>query len=347
MNSEDVVAEHNMSKDVHSRLASQSTVAIPSEGNQPSTADRPWLTVVMPIHRPARWLDDALQSIVSQDEPVGAIEVIIRDSSPEGPLGESIATKYASQLAIDYAHTPNIPSWTEKTNEMVRMAKADYICTLHQDDIWLRGRASRARKLIADNPKSALIFSPSRFIDPKGRDIGGWRPPFKAGKIPNDKFREIMLVQCTIAIPSALIRRDAYLAVGGLDQTLWYTPDWNLWLDLASAGEVIFDPRIATGFRIHPDAQTIKGDRREFAEQLKVVFNRHVRSDDTTKEIGQASVMINVALSDAASGNWKAAWRAISVLAGLGPRKGWRYLHLSRLRERLLPRLRLRLSGGL
>jgi hypothetical protein len=72
-----------------------------------------------------------------------------------------------------------------------------------------------------------------------------------------------------------------------------------------------------------------------------------VRTDDKTKEIGHASVKINVALSDAASGNWKAAWRAMVVLAGLGPREGWRYLRFSRLLERLVPRLRLRFAGTL
>lgn len=347
VNAVQVVMEDYMSNASRIGMASQATTGIKFDGNQPPSVGRPWLSVVMPVHRPAHWLDDALQSIVSQGEAVGAIEVIIRDSTPEGPLGEAIARKYAAHLALDYAHTPDIPSWTEKTNEMVRRAKADHICTLHQDDLWLPRRAAQARESIANNPKAALIFSPSRFIDPKGRDIGGWRPPFRPGKIPKDKFREIMLVQCSIAIPSALVRRDAYLAVGGLDQTLWYTPDWNLWLDLTSEGEIIFDPRIATGFRIHSDAQTIKGNREEFAEQLKIVFDRHVRPDDTTKEIGRASVMINVALSDAASGNWKAACRAISVLAGLGPREGWRYLHFSRLLERVVPRLRMRFAGML
>jgi GT2 family glycosyltransferase len=308
---------------------------------------KPWLSVVMPVHNPNHWLGDALASIVAQDEPKGAIEVIVRDSSPGGPAGEADARRYAKSLDIDYVHTPDVLSWTRKTNIMVRAARARHVCTLHQDDLWLAGRAQHMREQIAAYADAALVFCPSRLIDAVGRDLGGWNPPFRAGPVPGDQFRQTLLVQNSIAMPAPIFRRDAYLSAGGLDEDLWYTPDWDLWLKLADQGAVVFDLFAATAFRIHSGAQTMTRSRSEFAEQLGLVLARHMRPGDSTAQLGRASVAVNVALAEAAAGQSYAALKALLALVRLGPVGAWQYLRLSRLLERLWPRLRLRFAGGL
>lgn len=307
----------------------------------------PWLSVVLPVHQPTQWLDAALSSIAAQDEPKGEIEIIIRDSTPGGPMGATIAARHAGALAIDYAHTPETPSWTAKTNTMVAAATASHVCTLHQDDLWLAGRTRSLRSLIADHPEAVLLFGPARLIDPTGRDIGGWHPPFAAGVIPPAQFRERLLVQNTLAMPAPVFRREAYLAAGGLDESLWYTPDWELWLKLCDHGPVVFDPRPTSAFRIHPAAQTMARSREELAEQLERVLARHLPPASQTARLSRASVAINIALAEAAAGKRGATWRALANLCWLGPVGAWRYLHYSRLVERLWPRLRLRLAGGL
>lgn len=307
----------------------------------------PWLSVVMPVHRPTPWLEEALASIAAQGEARDAIEIIIRDSTPEGPAGEAAAARFASRLAIDYAHVPSVASWTAKTNAMVAAARARHVCTLHQDDVWLAGRAQAMRAMLARHDDAALIFGPARLIDPAGRDMGGLYPPFTPGLIPNSQFRDRLLVQNTLAMPSPVFSREAYIAAGGMDETLWYTPDWELWLKLGDQGKVVFDPQPTSAFRIHPAAQTMTRSREELAAQLQLVLARHLLPKARTAQLSQASVAINIALAEAAAGDRAAKWRALASLWGLGPLGAYRYLRYSRLAERLLPRLRLRLAGGL
>ena len=307
----------------------------------------PWLSVVMPVHRPTPWLGEALASIAAQGEARGAMEIIIRDSTPEGPAGEAAAARFADALAIDYAHVPDVASWTAKTNAMVAAARARHVCTLHQDDLWLAGRAQRLRALAARHDDAALIFGPARLIDPAGRDLGGWHPPFDAGIIPRQSFRERLLVQNTLAMPAPVFTRAAYLATGGLDEALWYTPDWELWLKLGDQGPVVFDPHPTSAFRIHPAAQTMTRSREELAAQLELVLARHLPPAASLARLSHASVAINIALAEAAAGDRRAKWRAAASLCGLGPIGALRYLRYSRLAERLWPRLRLRLAEGL
>lgn len=298
----------------------------------------------MPVHAGERWLDATLASIASRvDFPV---EVVIRDSTP-GSSCEAIVMRHADRLRMDYAYVPEIASWTRKTNLAVEAARAEHVAMLHQDDLWLPERIDVIARMIADDPDAALLVTGAQLVDDTGRPMGSWHPPFASGEVEPHACRNDLLVQNSIALPSPVFRRDAYLAVGGLDESLWYTPDWDLWLKLAGQGRVIYDPRPTVAFRIHGGSLTMTGDRREFAEQLDIVLERHLPATDPDARLCRASARINVLLARAAGGEPAAAFKALATLLGLGPRGAVRYLRASRLAERLLPRLRLRLSGGL
>lgn len=304
---------------------------------------RPLVSVVMPVHAGERWLDAALATITSTaDAPV---EVIIRDSSPTGSC-EAIVQRHAGRLQIDYLHMPEVASWTRKTNLAVEAARGEHIAMLHQDDFWLPGRLAVVAEMIAQDRDAALLVTSACIVDDSGRALGRWRPPFASGEVANDACRDGLLVQNSIAIPAPVFRRDAYLAVGGLDESLWYTPDWDLWLKLAARGRVLYDPRPTVAFRVHGGSLTMTGDRREFAEQLEIVLARHLPAASKIAPICRASARINVLLAQAADGRpARAIAAALGTMLALGPRAIVRYIHASRIVERVTPRLRARLSG--
>lgn len=306
--------------------------------------ERPLLSVVMPVHSGERWLDATLASIESR--PEAPVEVIIRDSTPGKPC-EAIVLRHANRLRIDYAYLPEVASWTRKTNLAVQAARAEHVAMLHQDDLWLPGRFDIVAKMIARAPEAALLVTAAQIIDDAGRPLGAWQPPFRSGEVPAQTCRDDLLVQNSIALPAPIFRRDAYIAVGGLDETLWYTPDWDLWLKLAARGRVVYDSRPTVAFRVHGGSLTMTGDRSEFAEQLDIVLERHLPADSPEARLCRASARINVLLARAAAGDTVAAFSALATFLRLGPRGALRYLHASRLVQRLLPRLRLWLSGAL
>ena len=303
------------------------------------------IAVAMPVHNGEEWLPATLDSLVDQDEP--GPEVVIRDSTP-GEGCERIVDAYRDRLAIDYAHCPEIKSWTKKTNDAARAAKAEHICSLHQDDLWLPGRLRIARELIERHPTAALICNPSFLVDARGRTVGQWRPPLPEGKVERATMLERLIVQNFISMPSPVIRREDWLAVGGMDEALWYTPDWDFYLKLARHGSVVYDPRPTTAFRLHGGSLTLTGDRTEFAEQLAEVLARHSSAvSPRASRIGKASVRVNTLLAYAALGNLRSVGQAIGTVLALGVADAARYLRYSRIIERTLPRLRLRIAGKL
>jgi hypothetical protein len=69
------------------------------------------------------------------------------------------------------------------------------------------------------------------------------------------------MIQMDLAIaqPSAYFRRRAYEAAGGLDFSLNWTLDYDLWIRLAEQGPIVHIPQTLSQLRIYPEAKTSLG----------------------------------------------------------------------------------------
>jgi hypothetical protein len=201
-----------------------------------------------------------------------------------------------------------------------------------------------------------LHLAPTAIIDRDDRRLGTWRCPLveMPGPIDRATLLEKLLVQNFVAVPSPIIRRDAWLVCGGLDLDLWYTGDWDMWLKLAGHGEVVYHDAVTAAFRIHGASTTSirSRDSEDFAAQQRVVVERHIDAVPSDRRadvcrLAEASIAVNTALAEAAIGHPGKIMGAIGSIVALGPIGAARYLHRSRIVERVLPRVRAKLAGAL
>ena len=160
-------------------------------------------------------------------------------------------------------------------------------------------------------------------------------------------------MQNFIASPTPVFRRDAWSASGGLDESLWYTADWDIWLKLAAVGAVHYHPEITSGFRIRGDSLTMTRSRNcaELEQQMRTVLDRHLprlksRSQDLERA-ACASIAVNLALAAAAAGDLRGLWGALGSVLRLRPAAMRRFLRDTRLLERVNPRVLARIRGSL
>jgi glycosyltransferase involved in cell wall biosynthesis len=323
--------------------------AVSTANNMPR-AGASWLTVIMPTHCGEDWIDASLGSLAA--EQTDGIEVLLLDSSPTSATRDTART-YSDRLDLRIIECRDLPAWTDKTNFGVDIAGSNHICWLHQDDVWLPGRAAAVRAWIDATPEASLHLAPCAIIDRKGRNLGVWRCPLPVNdELPSARVTERLLVQNFIAAPAPVFRKDAWLACGGLDGELWYTADWDIWLKLASSGPVHYHDSVTTGFRIHGGSLTVTGSRNlaDFAQQMEIVLERHLpRLGGRAKSVeraGRASIVVNTALASAAAGQPSGLLRAASEVLRLGPAGTYRYLRDSRIMDRMLPRVRAKLEGA-
>jgi glycosyltransferase involved in cell wall biosynthesis len=314
-----------------------------------SNKGAPWLTVIIPSYQGEKWISDALASLAN--EPTDGIEVLVIDSSPT-PAARNIAQSYSDRLQLKVFERCDLQSWQQKTNFGVASADSSHVCWLGVDDVWLPGRALAAKAWIEAAPNAVIHLAPSAIIDRDGRKLGVWRCPLSANiELKSNLVVDRLLVQNFIAAPAPVFRRDAWIGCGGLDEKLWYTADWDIWLTLVGIGPVYYHDPITVGFRIHDGSLTSTGsrDRKNFESQMQMVLSRHISKHPglsrQTESVARASISVNVALASASAGDLNGLWGAATGVLRLGPAGIRRYLRDSRILERVVPRIRTKLAG--
>jgi GT2 family glycosyltransferase len=305
----------------------------------------------MPTYNGERFITAALDSVRDQyrDHDSDEIElVIVDDGSTDHTL--DIVRGYAGALPIRLITPGRLGNWVAATNLGLREATGDWACFLHQDDLWLPGRLKRLHSEM-ESHQGPLIIHNAMYVGPDGQELGPWTCPFpKTGAIPSNQFIERLLVQNFIAIPSPVFRRNAVIDSGGLDEALWFSADWDLWLRLGASGPIRFIGETLSAFRVHPASQTAarKLQPNEWEQQLTTVLARHLESwpiagplRGSVEQVAMASIAVNSALSAASRGESVKPAAVLLQLLALGPR-GWRrYFRDSRIVQRVRSRLKV------
>jgi hypothetical protein len=194
-----------------------------------------------------------------------------------------------------------------------------------------------------------MHLHPCYIIDETGKRLGVWRCPLPVTQSPVSAkvFIKRLLVQNFIAVPTPTIRRDAYLSVGGMDNLLWYAPDWDLYLKIAGLGNIYYHPIPLACYRIHNTSLTVLASRNDsdFRRQHEIIVDRHLTKLDLVAQnqvlpVARASINVNTALAAALRGQYNCLFKAFVSLLVLGPRGMRQYLVFSRIIDRAFPRLR-------
>lgn len=304
----------------------------------------PLATIVMPIHNAGSFLERTLESVANEAGTKIAIKIF--DSSDDPAETLRLVGAFADRLAIEFTYSAELKKWQSKVNAGFVQAETSHVVVLHQDDLWLPGHLDAVETAVTRYCDASLSIGPSRFIDEKDNYIGLWGNPYSPGVVSGRAFAEKLLVQNSLAVPSVIYRRDAWLAAGGMDETLWYTPDWDIYLKLARIGNVHVRSSPTTAFRLHGSSLTVSGsaDVDAFSDQLIVVLDRHLVAWDIDEKSAiarraRASVRLNVALAQVLHGRKAAIVQALAAALQAmlaGPRA---FMRETRIFERLLPRL--------
>jgi glycosyltransferase involved in cell wall biosynthesis len=315
--------------------------------------EKPWLSVIIPCRNGQRWLAAALQSIVDQSNR--GIEVVFVDGSTDD-ASLAVADIFSDKLNIRAYRRPDLLSWMAKTNFGVEQANGARICMLHVDDLWLPNRCVELRKWLSTQSDAVMHLHSCYIIDEAGKRLGLWRCPLPSDDtpVPTHTVFERLLVQNFVAVPTPMIQRDAYLSVGGLDDSLWYTADWDLYLKVASVGNVYYHSNPLACFRVHKNSLTVLGskDSTDFRSQHKIVVYRYTEklrseSREEVLRVAEASIEVNTALAEVFVGKFAQIMKAFFSILVLRPREMHRYFFCSRIVDRVIPRVRALVAGRL
>lgn len=220
----------------------------------------PLVSIVTPSFNQARYLDAAIQSVLSQNYP--RLEYMIVDGgSTDGSV--EIIKKYQNRLAWWISEKDQ--GQTDAINKGFARAKGDIVAWINSDDTYQPEALSSAVNFLQTHPEVGLVYGDANYIDENGRRIG---------RFPAAQTDLVRLRRGYVHIPqqAAFFRADLWRAVGPLDPSFYFAMDYDLWVRLAARSQVKYIPQTWANFRLHTSGKTIRADDRCWPEMLRVHY---------------------------------------------------------------------------
>jgi len=228
-----------------------------------SAAPGPLVSVVTPSYNQGAFIRATIESVLAQDYP--SIEYLVVDG---GSTDGTQATLRGYGERVRWVSEPD-RGQADALNKSFRLTSGAILGWLNSDDVYLPGAVRAAVETLADQPDLALVYGDAQYIGPDGRRLGAY---------PTEPFDLRRLAQtCFICQPAGFFRREALEAVGGLDASLHYAMDYDLWFRLASRFRVAHVARELAQSRQHPEAKSVaRRHRQALFREIYLVLRRHV-----------------------------------------------------------------------
>ncbi len=214
---------------------------------------KPLISVVMPVYNALPFLDDSVNSILTQTFTDFEF-VIFDDASTDGSV-ERLRQWAARDNRIKLHESKTQLGLCGSSNAVVTHARAPILARMDADDVAHPDRLRRQWQTIETQPDVAVVGTLCIGIDANGREVR-----------PRDRWR---LLRRSGYIPfphgSAMFRREVFDRVGGYDDTPG-GEDQKLFSKMATQGRVVTLPDVLYCYRYHTNNATLFNGLRAVGE---------------------------------------------------------------------------------
>jgi glycosyltransferase involved in cell wall biosynthesis len=200
------------------------------------------VSIITPSFNQAEFLEQCMRSVLGQDHS-GLEYLVVDGGSTDGSL--EIMQKYADRLA--WWASEKDAGQADAINKGLAHSHGDIVAWLNSDDYYLPGAVGAAVEVLEAHPGVALVYADMQAVDENGRLMNVLKY--------RQRSLEDLLCFSIIGQPATFMRRDAVEAVGGLDPSLHYLLDHQLWIKLASRGEILHVKDTWAAARYHAAAK--------------------------------------------------------------------------------------------
>lgn len=201
----------------------------------------PLVSVVMPVHNGARWLDETLQSLYAQTE--SRFEILLVDDASTDDLRQVLAAHADERLRV--FHLPRNVGVSAARNEGIELARGRYIAFCDADDLCQPKRLEVQLSFLEQHPNVGLCGSAFTCFDTEERETV--RNP------TSNKEICIALMRGNCFGLSTTMGRTDLLKAHRFNPSLSVAEDYDLWTRLAAAGVPLANlPESLIRYRWHP-----------------------------------------------------------------------------------------------
>ena len=225
-----------------------------------TTDQKPNVSVVVPAIRLDSWLDQALDSILRQDEVNLQLIVILDGVEEDGHR------PWMEDSRVTVLRNPTRMGVGATLRRAMADARGEFVARLDADDVAKPGRLIQQATYLREHPDTVAVTSQTDLIDGAGVVTG--KMPFPAGV----DIRSRLLLQNVVVQSAVMFRLSDYQQVGGYEP-MRQMEDYLLWLRLAQRGKIAILPQTLAQYRVH-GAQLSRGAKPYGGHISKVLTER-------------------------------------------------------------------------
>jgi glycosyltransferase involved in cell wall biosynthesis len=245
----------------------------------------PRVTICIPVYNGARYIKEAVESILAQT--YRSFEILIGDNCSTDDTA-AIVSQFVDPR-VRYERNERNLGPVGNVNRCLERASGEYVGILHHDDVMLPENLERKVRVLDTHPEIGFVHSNMMLIDSGGAVVRphSWSEDARGDSVERGiiAFRRMLdraHFGSTIFIGTVLARRTCYEQLGGFRAELRHCNDSEMWMrmllfqDVACLGEPLVK------YRVHPmSASSAFGDYasisylREHYAAVGMVFEKY------------------------------------------------------------------------
>ncbi|UKI53761.1 MAG: glycosyltransferase [Treponema sp.] len=172
--------------------------------------EKPYISVVMVSYFHEKYIEKAIESVLSQTLS-DKIEILIGDDGSKDSTVE-ILKRYESKYPFIHIYVHENQGLSANVYDLFMQAKGEYIAVLEGDDYWIDNqKLEKQIKIINDNPCVGTACN-SLKVDNDGNELGLWNEKIRSKVLTK---WEVQYYQTALCHPSGVMFKNIFLGSDG------------------------------------------------------------------------------------------------------------------------------------
>lgn len=206
----------------------------------------PLVSICIPAYNAERFIDETLNSALSQTYP--NLEIIVSDDCSQDKTVE-IASHYADR-GVKIITLPRNVGMFGNFNYVIRHSSGKYVLKLDADDLVEPEHVAEQVAVMEAYPQVNFAHCACRLLDVNGNLIG-YERSLHSSFVRTCAEEWPRYVFGPRAVNIVMIRRSAFDQVGGYDERYRYSGDWAMHRSLLKTGSVFYNAKVLASYRVH------------------------------------------------------------------------------------------------
>ena len=212
-------------------------------------------------------LREALKSVANQT--YNNIQVIIVEDGSN--ISESMVRKEFGNMNVRYISTNNRLGRSKIANIAMNAASGEYLTFLDDDDLLFADHIEVLCSSLINNKSYqiaySLAFEMKTEVVPTSPCYNYYKKSLRV--VYNELFNRYVLLNYNyLPIQSVMFSKKVFDEMGGIDESLDYLEDWDLWLRYASKYDFLFVEKVTSTYKV-------PSDQKDYLKRKKLLEDAH------------------------------------------------------------------------